>query len=147
LKHFNKLLNRPSLVNQSAIDEMSQFPTKEDLSLSLTPSLAETTKAIKWISNGKEPGADGIPKAVFKNGSQNLVRQLVQLLKTTWEMELVSQDFKDANIIHLYKNKCDRSSCDKQCDNSLLATVGKVLAKIIANRLSEPFRVTNGTKQ
>ena len=48
-----------TVVSQSAIDEISQFPTQEDLSL--PPSLAETTKAIRQISNGEAPGADCIP--------------------------------------------------------------------------------------
>ena len=46
-EHFNSLLNRPSSVNQDAIDEIPQFPTQGDLSL--PPSLAETTKAIKQM--------------------------------------------------------------------------------------------------
>ena len=49
----------------------------------------------------------------------------------------MSQDFKDANIIHLCKNKSDRSSCGNHRGISLRATAGKVFAKIIADRLAK----------
>ena len=68
---------------------------------------------------------------------QNLVRRLVQLFKAICEKESVSQDFRDANIINLYKNKGDHSSWDNHRGISLLATAGKILAKIIANRLAK----------
>ena len=133
-EHFNNLLNRPSTVDNAAIDEIPQHPMQEQLSS--PPNLAETIKAIKQMSNGKAPGADGIPAEVFKYGGQKLARKLLQLFKIIWESETVPQDFKDANIIHLYKRKGDRSNCDNHRGISLLATAGKVLAKILGNRLS-----------
>ena len=53
-----------------------------------------------------------------------------------WKKETVPQEFKDANIIHLYKRKGDRACCDNHRGISLLDTAGKILAKIIAKRLS-----------
>lgn len=43
------------------------------------------------------------------------------------------QAFKDANIIHLYKSKGDRASCDKHRGNSLLSTTGKIKTHVILN--------------
>ena len=45
--------------------------------ISLSPSLAEIAKAIRQMSNGKAPGAEGIPLEVFKKWRSNLVRRLV----------------------------------------------------------------------
>ena len=45
------------------------------------------------------------------------------------------QDFKDANIIHLYKNKGDRASCDNHRGISLLSIAGKIMAPVILNRI------------
>ena len=36
----------------------------------------------------------------------------VQLMQQFWDKVLVPQYFKNANMIHLYKNKDDRTSCD-----------------------------------
>jgi len=42
-----------------------------------------------------------------------------------WNKEAVRQDFKDANIVHIYRKKGGRSNCDNH-----LTTAGKVLSKI-----------------
>ena len=52
-----------------------------------------------------------------------------------WEQESVPQEFKDASIIHLYEKKGNRQSCDNHRGISLLSIAGKILARIILNRL------------
>ena len=47
------------------------------------------------------------------------------------------QEFRDATIIHLYKNKGDRSCCDNHRGISLLCIAGKILTRLILNRLSK----------
>ena len=46
------------------------------------------------------------------------------------------QDFKDALIVHIYKCKGDRACCDNHRGISLLSIAGKVLGRVILNRLS-----------
>ena len=57
------------------------------------------------------PVPDGIPAEVFKS-----VVKPLSLLTRLFQVFLVNdqapQDFRDANIIHLYKNKGDHSSYD-----------------------------------
>ena len=48
----------------------------------------------------------------------------------------MSQDFKDASIIHLYKRKGNRQVCDNHRGISLLSIAGKVLARVLLNRLN-----------
>ena len=45
------------------------------------------------------------------------------------------QEYKDPSITHLYKNKGDRQVCDNHRGISLLAIAGKVLARVLLNRL------------
>ena len=47
------------------------------------------------------------------------------------------QDFRDATVIHLYKNKGERSVCDNHRGISLLSIAGKILMRVILNRLSK----------
>ena len=47
------------------------------------------------------------------------------------------QDFKDANIIHLYRNKGDKSVCHNYRGISLLSIAGKLLARVLLNRLTQ----------
>ena len=45
------------------------------------------------------------------------------------------QDFKDADIVHLYKNKGDIKCCDNHRGISLLSIAGKIFARLLLNRL------------
>ena len=47
----------------------------------------------------------------------------------------VPQDFRDALTVTIYKRKGDRAECGNHRGISLLAIAGKVLAKIVLNRL------------
>ena len=53
-----------------------------------------------------------------------------------WQQEAVPQDFKDASIVHLYKRKGNRQACDNHRGISLLSIAGKILARILLNRLN-----------
>ena len=53
-----------------------------------------------------------------------------------WRKEAIPQDFKDASIIHLYKRKGNPQVCDNHRGISLLSIAGKILAKILLNRLN-----------
>ena len=104
-------------MSQEALDDIEQWPVLE--SLSLTPSLAEVSKATRQMSSGKAAGPDGIPAEVFKYGSMKFNRKLTSLLrKISWE-QTVPQEFRNTNITHLYKRKGNRASCDNHRGISL----------------------------
>ena len=132
-EHFNTLLNRSSTMQEDATDFLRQ--RDPIISLDRPPCKAEVLSAVKILSNGKSPGPDGIPAEVYKYGGSKLVKRLVHLFKNIWEKEYVPQDFKDANIVHLYK-KGDKANCDNHRGISLLSVAGKILAKVLATRLT-----------
>ena len=53
-----------------------------------------------------------------------------------WRKEAIPEEFKDASIIHLYKRKGNPQVCDNHRGISLLSIAGKILAKILLNRLN-----------
>ena len=53
-----------------------------------------------------------------------------------WRKEAIPQDFEDSSIIHLYKRKGNPQVCDNHIGISLLSIAGKILAKILLNRLN-----------
>ena len=65
-EHFNSVLNRPSSINQDAIDRLPQIEC--NVLLDEFPTVAETRKAVQQLSSGKAPGADAIPAEVYKAG-------------------------------------------------------------------------------
>jgi len=104
-------------------------------SLSDPPTSAEVIKAVKQTTPGKAPGADGIPADIYRNGGDVLLKQLTFLFRSIWEVWQVPQGLKDASIVHIYKRKGDKTSCDNHRGISLLCIAGKILARVILNRL------------
>ena len=60
---------------------------------------------------------------------------LEDLFVSCWERGVLPQDRKDAVIVSLYKNKGEKSDCSNYRGITLLSIAGKVLARILLNRL------------
>lgn len=56
--------------------------------------------------------------------------QLTELLQLLLKNERLPQDFNDANIIHLYKNKGDKATRDNRRGISHLTIAGKIKARV-----------------
>ena len=65
-----------------------------------------------------------------------MAEKLTELFHCMWRKEAIPQEFKDASIIHLYKRKGNPQVCDNHRHISLLSIAGKILAKILLNRLN-----------
>ena len=132
-EHSDTVLNRPSTISDSAINKLPQVKVNE--SLDALPTTDEVKKAIKELSCGKAPGSDAIPAEVYKEGGPELTQKITELFISIWNTENVPQDFKDASIVYLYKNKGNRNCCDNYRGISLLSIAGKILARLLLNRL------------
>ena len=101
------------------------------------PTVAETVKAIKLLSSVKAPGSDTIPAEIYKAGGTPVAKKMTELFHIMWRKEAIPQEFKDASIIHLFKRKGNPQLCDNHRGISLLSIAGKVLARVLLNRLNE----------
>ena len=54
-----------------------------------------------------------------------------------WRKEAIPQEFKDATIIHLFKRNGNPQVCDNHRGITLLSIAGKILARVLLNRLNE----------
>ena len=106
-EHFNGVLNRPSKVNDAAIQRLLQVEINKDLDDAL-PFVDEVARAIKHISTGP----DAIPAEILKSGGISLTRRLNDLFRSHWEKETLPQAFKNATIVHIYKRKGNKRTCD-----------------------------------
>ena len=140
-EHFDSLLKCPSSVSDESI---LRIPDRLTLhGLDDPPTFDEIQDAIGSMKNNKSPGMDGIPAEVYKHGGPALTDELHKLFSLIWTRESVPQEFKDSNILPIYKRKGGRSSCDNYRGISLLSTAGKILARILLRRLLE--NVTENT--
>ena len=72
---------------------------------------------------------------IYKNEGGALLRRQYALFKIVWQDEEVPQEFKDAAIVPIYKNKGDRSDCGNSRGISLPSLAGKILTRILFSRL------------
>ena len=126
-EHLNSVLNRPSSVNDNAINRLPQIEC--NVLLDEFPTVTETRKAIQHLSSGKAPGTDATSAEVYKVGGLPMAEKLTELFQCMWRKEAIPQDFKDAPIIHLYKRKGNPQVCDNHRGIYLLSIAGKILAK------------------
>ena len=97
--------------------------------------MEELQKALESTTSGKAPGLDGIPTDIPKKGGNQLHTALLSLYNACLRKGQVPKDFRDALILTIYNRKGDRAVCGNYRGISLLATAGKVFAKIILGRL------------
>ncbi|RUS87436.1 hypothetical protein EGW08_004811 [Elysia chlorotica] len=83
---------------------------------------------------GKAAGPDGIPPEALKANIQTSTEMLHPLLNKIWEQECVPEDWKKGYLVKLPK-KGDLSSCNNWRGIMLLSIPGKVLTRIMLERL------------
>nr|KAG5706977.1 hypothetical protein BaRGS_019582 [Batillaria attramentaria] len=129
-EHFKETLNRPPPPVPPDIPPAAQLL---DISTN-PPTKTEIIKAIKSLKSGKAAGPDGIPPEALKADIQTSTDMLHPLLRKIWESESVPQDWKKGHLVKLPK-KGDLSSCSNWRAIILLSIPGKVLTRIILERL------------
>ncbi|KAL8596595.1 hypothetical protein ACOMHN_034966 [Nucella lapillus] len=130
-EHFDSVFNRPAVINDEAIARLPQVAINTELDAQ--PSY-EVNKAIKQMTTGKAPGPDAIPAEVYKTGGETIRNQLTSLFQSMWKQEHLLQEVRDATT---YKRKGNRQTCDNHRGISLLSIAGKILARVLLNRLLE----------
>ena len=142
-RFFGTLLNTKSpKLNPTIIEEAQQRPaaptTRHSVPLGSAPTLEETRREIRGMHNWKAPSPDSLVAELLKidePAEPIVLERFHAILVEVWTGGEVPQQWKDATIKVLYK-KSDRSNCNNYRGISLLSHAGKVLLKIVANRLS-----------
>ena len=127
-EHFDSVLNRPSSINDDAINRLPQVEC--NLLLHEFPTVAETVKAIKLLSSGKASGSDAIPAEIYKAGGTPVAKKMTELFHIMWRKEAFPQDCKDASIIHLFKRKGNTQLC-------VIISVATLYCQLLGRSLQE----------
>ncbi len=120
--HFYTLFNASRSVQEPAIDRVLQQPVKTELDVA--PTLQETEEAIKQLKSGKAAGVDTIPPEVWKNGGPALHTKLHKFFVCCWEQTPLRP-----------QTKGEKSDCSNYRGITLLSIAGKILARVLLNRL------------
>jgi len=131
VEHFQQLLNRPPPMEPPVLPAANQ-----ELDISCEPlTRAEVEKAIKSLTNNKSAGPDNIPAEVLRADISTSVNMLHGLTKI-WDQEYIPSEWREGILVKLAK-KSDLSMCKNYRGIMLLSTAGKVLNRIILERMRE----------
>ena len=132
-EHFDGVLNRPSSINDEAINRLPQVECNP--LLDEFPTVSETVKAIKPLSSGKAPGSDAIPAEIYKVGGPPVAVISHHVEKRSHPSRI--QGCNNYPPTHVFKRKGNPKVCDNHRGISLLSIAGKILARVLLNRLNE----------
>ena len=120
-------------MQESSLAKVPQVDVK--LELDDPPTHEEIKKTTTQLKVGKSPGIDGIPAEVYEHVGEAALDKLQDLFTNCWKKGTLPQDLRDAVIVSLYKNKGEKSYCSNYRGITLLSIGGKILARVLLNRL------------
>ena len=102
------------------------------------PTMDELISAIVKLKNGKAGGATRVLPEMVKAGCSEVefLEKMLSLVQTSWMERRVPKDWTDAVLVPIPK-KGNLRKCDNWRGIALLDVVGKVVARIILERLQE----------
>ena len=131
-QHFKKVLNVRSIYDDEVVAAM---PALEPMvHLDDPPTMEELKTALSRLKVRKAGGLSGILPETILCGGPALHSRLLTLMEAVWREGEVFKDWKDAGIVPVPK-KGNLQSCDNWRGISLLDVVGKVMGRIIQERL------------
>lgn len=97
---------------------------------------AELKEALKRLKNGKAPGPNGIRAELLKCGNESFEQSLLKVLNQYWMGELaVPREWRDAEVVSLYKMKGSRMDPNNYRSIFLLDVIGKLFASMVCKRV------------
>lgn len=99
-------------------------------------SLEELQSAVSSLANNKSPGIDGLPNEIYGKFGDILLPQLLQVFQDASQTQQLPDSMQEAIIILLPKPGKDPLLPESYRPISLLPVDAKILAKVLATRLS-----------
>ena len=97
VEHYSELLNRPSSVDMSIIDQVEQLPIINELAFD--PTREEVASSVRKLNSGKAPGMDGLTAEVLKAGGNTMIDLLHRLILHYWTPESTPQEWIDITSV------------------------------------------------
>ncbi|KAI8484174.1 hypothetical protein Bbelb_381280 [Branchiostoma belcheri] len=111
---------------------LPQYTTKELTHIQL--SVEEVYNVLQGLHINKAPGPDGIPNRLLKEAAPVVSASLCELFNYSLATGQVPTEWKQSNITPVYK-KGEKTDPHNYRPIALLSTVGKILERLVHNRL------------
>ena len=92
-------------------------------------TLQDVEHAVLTLKKCKSPGVDGVPVEVWKHWGSRITKRSHELMCRIWEAEEVTQQWKDAKLVSIFKKKDDRANCGNSRDIALLSVQARYQPK------------------
>ena len=127
-EYYSLLLNRERSADKILIQNLTPQQKKLPI-VEADIDFKEVEIEFNQLKDGRSPGLDNIPGEVFKYEGSQLLIWLNKIILKVWDCGFVPQDWRDAAIVSIYKNKV-RNDCNSYRGISLLAVAGKIFGRI-----------------
>ena len=133
-EHFKDVFNTDEPENPITENDECNFNNRiEEITVN-APTIVEVKEAIKKLQNNKAPGIDCITAELLKADVEFSAMKVHQLLGKVWKQEKIPTNWKKGLIIKLPK-KGNLKECKNSRGITLLSVVGKILGRIIVDRI------------
>ena len=135
-RHFTEILNVQSKFDPAVLVKARQRPLRPQMA---DPPLREELEAaICKLKRGKAGGSSGILPEMVRVATcgEEFLDALLKLVEEVWKESSVPRDWSNAVLVPIPK-KGDLSNCDNWRGIALLDVVGKVVARVLQERLQE----------
>ena len=133
-QHFMKVRNIQSEYRDGTIRDMPQLSSL--LELDLLPTEEELSEALSKLKVRRAGGKSDILPELILYGGPYLWDRVLKIMEQMWEDGKVVKDWQDALVVPIPK-KGDLRKCDNWRGISLLDVVGKIMARIVKERLEK----------
>jgi hypothetical protein len=110
------------------------------------PTYEKVNRSLLNLRNNKEPGTDGIPAELLKNGGPHLTQKLYHIIHRIWEEEQMPEEWNNGIICPILK-KGDPLECGNYIGINLLNVAYKILSNIPYTRLLKVLEPILGNNQ
>ena len=133
---LHTVLNVVSQYDELELDFVRQHEVAS--SLADLPDEEDVQLALSQVKNGKAAGSSGILPEMLKVGqeSREFICMILTLVRAVWREKCVPQDWRDAILVPVPK-KGNLHCCDNWRGIALLDVVGKLVGRVIQNRLQK----------
>ena len=135
-RHFTKILNIQNDFDVEELKKVRQRPPRPEMAE--VPSEEELLSAVGKMRSGKAGGESGILPEMVKAAccDEEFLSKLLELVKDVWEDGCAPSTWRDSILVPIPK-KGNLSLCDNWRGISLLDVVGKVVARMLQERLQK----------
>ena len=143
-EYFEELYNCQTVVDSEILEDLPSNNSHESTEDFL---MSEVENAIHELKRNKAPGIDGITGEIIQAGGDAVSKSLHNLMQKIYDTETIPDDWGKGIIVPIYKKKGDKTDCRNYRGITLLSIPGKILTKVLQQRLQTYVEMTISEEQ